>query len=71
MQAAARAATSNPRPPRNRASFERGLHLEIAALLRERDTLYEEVRQLRAAVGIYNEVVERLRVNGPQRIIRH
>jgi hypothetical protein len=70
MQAAARAATPAPRPPRNLASFERGLHLEIAALIRERDALHEEVGQLRAAVRIYTEVVDRLGVNGPQRIVR-
>jgi hypothetical protein len=70
MQSAARAATPNNRAPGDRASSELGLRLEIAALIQERDTLREEVRQLRAAVRIYTEIVDRLRVNGPQRITR-
>ena len=41
-------------------------------LLQERDALHEEVRQLRAALQIYTEVVRRLQVsqlevNRPQR----
>ena len=50
------------------ASFEEGLHLGIRTLLNERDMLEEEVRQLRAAVQIYSEVVRRLQVKGPQRV---
>ena len=49
---------------KNRAAFEDGLRLSIGALLRERDALDEEVRQLRAAVQIYSEVVRRLQVAG-------
>ena len=70
MPSVARAVTTYSRPPRNPASFQQGLRLEIAALIRERDALYDEVRQLRAAVGIYTEVADRMKVNGPQRVIR-
>ena len=70
MPVAARATTPAPRPPRNLFTFERGLHLEIAALIRQRDALHEEIGQLRAAVKIYSEVVDRLHANGPQRIAR-
>lgn len=45
---------------RRRVSFEEGLRLRIGDLLAERETLEEEVRQLRAAVHIYTEVVRRL-----------
>lgn len=54
--------------PRQRVSFESGLHLQIGALLQERDSLQEEVRQLRAALQIYDEVVRRLQAAAPQRI---
>ena len=43
-----------------RGASEYGLQFRIGALQRERDALYEEVRQLRAAVQIYSEVVRRL-----------
>ena len=35
---------------------------------RERDALNEEVRQLRAAVQLYTEVVRRLQVESPPRV---
>ncbi len=54
-------------PRETRATFEEGLRLRIGALLEERDALDEEVRQLRAAVQIYTEVVRRLQVAGPKR----
>ena len=68
MTSAAGTNTPKSRSRTNRASFESGLHLRIGALLKERDTLQEEVRQLRAAVRIYTEVVRRLRAQGPQRV---
>ena len=49
--------------PKRRVSFEEGLRLRIGALLTEREILEEEVRQLRAAVHIYTEVVRRLEVD--------
>ena len=61
-------ATSTPRPLKNRIAFEDILRLRIGALIDERDALDEEVRQLRAAVQIYTEVVRRLEVAGAQRI---
>ena len=36
----------------------------IALLQREREALEEEIRQLRAAVQIYTEVVRRVAANG-------
>jgi len=62
------AATSTLRPRKNRIAFEDVLRLRIGALIEERDALDEEVRQLRAAVQIYSEVVRRLEVTGPQRV---
>jgi hypothetical protein len=68
MNSAAPPATPNARSRRNRVSFEGGLRLRIGALIEERDSLQEEVRQLRAAVQIYTEVARRLQVNGQQRV---
>ncbi len=62
------AATSTPRPQKNRIAFEDILRLRIGALIEERDALDEEVRQLRAAVQIYSEVVRRLEVAVPKRV---
>ena len=62
------AATSTLRPRKNRIAFEDVLRLRIGALIEERDALDEEVRQLRAAVQIYTEVVRRLEVAGSQRV---
>jgi hypothetical protein len=62
------AATSASRPRTNRIAFEDVLRLRIGALIEERDALDEEVRQLRAAVQIYTEVVRRLEVAGSQRV---
>ncbi|MEO8368801.1 MAG: hypothetical protein ABI806_06350 [Candidatus Solibacter sp.] len=62
------AAISTPGPRKNRIAFEDILRLRIGALVEERDALDEEVRQLRAAVQIYSEVVRRLEVSGPQRV---
>ena len=59
---------SRPRSRRNRTAFEDGLPLHIGALLQERDALSEEVRQLRAAVQLYTEVVRRLQVDSQQRV---
>jgi len=61
-------ATSTPRTRKNRIAFEDILRLRIGALIEERDALDEEVRQLRAAVQIYTEVLRRLEVPGPQRV---
>ena len=57
--------SANPKNPAlrgkaRRTSFEDGLRLRIGALLTERETLLEEIRQLRAAVHIYTEVVRRI-----------
>jgi len=68
MKSANCAAAYNSCSPRKRASFESGMRLRIGALIQERDTLDEEVRQLRAAVQIYSEVVRRLEGNAPQRV---
>jgi len=62
------AATPAFRPRKNRIAFEDMLRLRIGALIEERDALDEEVRQLRAAVQIYTEVVRRLEVTGTRRI---
>ena len=66
MNAATHASPAS-RPSENRASFEDGLSLRIGALVQERDELEEEIRQLRAAVQIYSEIVRRLQVNNAQR----
>lgn len=58
---------STVRPRKDRIAFEDILRLRIGALIEERDALDEEVRQLRAAVQIYSEVVRRLEVAGPKR----
>jgi hypothetical protein len=60
MASAALATAAKVRSSGNVVPFETGLHPRIGALLQERDALYEEVRQLRAAVQIYREVVQRL-----------
>jgi hypothetical protein len=52
---------------KERASFEEGLQLRIGALVTEREVLEEEVRQLRAAVQVYAEVVRRLEAASRQR----
>ena len=63
----AASSTSTPRSRKNRIAFEDLLRLRIGALIEERDALDEEVRQLRAAVQIYTEVLRRLEDPGPQR----
>jgi plasmid stability protein len=45
--------------PKHR-SIEDGLRVQLRNLLQERDLLQEEVRQLRASVQLYAEVVRRL-----------
>jgi hypothetical protein len=45
--------------PKHR-SIEDGLRIQLKSLLKERDLLQEEVRQLRASVQLYAEVVRRL-----------
>ena len=54
-------------PTDNQTTFEDGMQLRIAALIDERENLLEEVRQLRAAVRIYTEVVRRLQLERPRR----
>lgn len=63
MVSATLATASCSRTPRDFVSFEGGLHPQLGALLLERDALHEEVRQLRAALQLYREVVRRLQVN--------
>jgi hypothetical protein len=58
---------SGSRSTRKRTSFEEGLRIRIGSLLSEREALMEEVRQLRAAVDIYAEVVRRLECGDPRR----
>ena len=67
MNVATNAASPAPRPSDNRAGFEDGLGIRIGALIQERDALEEEIRQLRAAVQIYSEIVRRLQINHAQR----
>jgi hypothetical protein len=68
MNFADSANTSYSGTPRNRASFEGGLRLRVRGLLKERDALFEEVQQLRAAVQLYTEVLRRLEAESPQRV---
>jgi hypothetical protein len=62
------AAITTPLPRKDRIALEDMLSLRIGALTQERDALHEEVRQLRAAVQLYTEVVRRLEVLGPRRV---
>ena len=41
-------------------SLEEGWRIQIRILLSERDDMQEEIRQLRATVKIYQEIVRRL-----------
>ena len=41
-------------------SLDEGWRIQIRILLSERDDMQEEIRQLRAAVKIYEEIVRRL-----------
>ena len=66
MNAATHAGSPAPRPSESR-TFEDGLSLRIGALVQERDELEEEIRQLRAAIQIYSEIVRRLQGNNAQR----
>ena len=68
MNSATLATRPHSRSPKNRVAFEDGLRLHIGALLQECDALNEEVRQLRAAVQLYTEVVRRLQVDSQQRV---
>ena len=68
MNSATPASRPRFRSRRNRTAFEDGLPLHIGALRQERDALYEEVRQLRAAVQLYTEVVRRLQIDSQQRV---
>jgi hypothetical protein len=68
MSSATPASRPRSRSGRNRTAFEDGLPLHIGALLQERDALYEEVRQLRAAVQLYTEVVRRLQIDSQPRV---
>lgn len=47
-------------------SWEKGMRQSIGSLLSERDVLQEEIRQLRAAVHIYTEIVRRLQAGRAQ-----
>jgi hypothetical protein len=67
MNAATHAGSPAPWSSENRTCFEDGLSLRIGALIEERDALEEEIRQLRAAVQIYSEIVRRLQGNQSQR----
>jgi hypothetical protein len=67
MNAATHAASSASRLSENRTGFEDGLGVRVRALVQERDALEEEIRQLRAAVQIYSEIVRRLQINQAQR----
>jgi hypothetical protein len=51
---------------RRGSSRERGMSQSIGSLLSERDVLQEEIRQLRATVHIYTEIVRRLQAGRPQ-----
>ncbi|HXA49473.1 MAG TPA: hypothetical protein VNV86_04175 [Candidatus Acidoferrum sp.] len=53
-------ATSRVRTAPKHRSIEDGLRIQLRNLLAERDLLQEEVRQLRASVQLYAEVVRRL-----------
>ena len=64
MKRSTGSAASSTRSSGKRASFEEGLRIRIGALLSEREILLEEVRQLRAAVDVYSEVVRRLELEG-------
>ena len=68
MNSAILASRPHSRSPRNRAAFEDGLPLHIGALLQERDALDEEIRQLRAAVQLYTEIVRRLQIDSQSRV---
>ncbi len=67
MKHASGSLASAPCSSQKGASFEEGLQHRIGTLLSERDALEEEVRQLRAAVQIYSEVVRRLQLRHSQR----
>ena len=45
-------------------SLEEGWRIQIRILLSERDDMQEEIRQLRATVKIYEEIVRRLDSTG-------
>jgi len=68
MNSATLADRTYSRPPKNRAVLEDGLPLRIGTVREERDALYEEVRQLRAAVQLYTEVVRRLQIDSQKRV---
>ena len=55
------------RARRAHVTFERVVRHHLGALMHEQEALHEEVKQLRAAVQIYAEVVRRLQVTGPRR----
>ena len=67
MKAARKHTEITFRARRADVTFEERLRQRLGALLHERETLDEEVKQLRAAVQIYAEVVRRLQVTVPQR----
>lgn len=68
MNSALLAGRTHSGPLGNRAAFDDGLPVHIGALRQERDALHEEVRQLRAAVQLYTEVVRRLQIDSQQRV---
>ncbi len=48
------------RTARTNTSLDEGLRIQIRSLLRERAETQEEIRQLRATVKIFAEIVRRL-----------
>ena len=49
-----------PTSAHNSISLEEGWRIQIRVLLNEREDFQEEIRQLRAALTIYEEIVRRL-----------
>jgi hypothetical protein len=60
MNLVARGGTARVRTAPRHRSIEDGLHIQLRTLHQENDFLREEVRQLRASVQLYAEVVRRL-----------
>jgi hypothetical protein len=51
---------TDPHTNRKHVPFQDGLRIQLRSLLVEREDLREEIRQLRASVQIYAEIVRRL-----------
>ena len=52
--------TNSSNSNRKHVPFQDGLRIQLRSLLVEREDLREEIRQLRASVQIYAEIVRRL-----------